>query len=195
MTSTGYSAFVMAMERVEKRLRMVSSALDAAGIAYAVVGGNAVAAWVSRVDPAATRATKDVGLLVRKDDDEEISRVMADLGFERQDLRPLVLFTDPEEPSKRSGVHLVWSDTLIRPSYACPSPSVDEAVRDPEGFAVLDLPALVRMKLTSFRDVDRVHVADLAQVGLIDQALIDSLPVELKQRLTELLDALESDDE
>ncbi len=194
MTTTGYSAFVMAMDRVEKRLRQVSTALDAAGIPYAVVGGNAVAAWVSRIDPAATRATKDVDLLVRKGDDERITQVMSELGFRREDLRRLVLFIDPEEPSKRSGVHLVWSDTLIRPSYACPSPSVDEAVRDPEGFAVLDLPALVRMKLTSFRDIDRVHVADLAQVGLIDASLGESLPPELQQRLASILDQCDDDD-
>jgi len=194
MTRTGYSAFVMTMERVEKRLRQVAAALDAAAIPYAVVGGNAVAAWVSRIDPAATRATKDVDLLVRKEDDAKISEVMHALGFTRQDPRPLVLFIDPEEPSKRSGVHLVWSDTLIRPSYACPSPSVDEAVRDPEGFAVLDLVALVRMKLTSFRDIDRVHVADLAQVGLIDDAIRQSLAPELAQRLVSILDAQDDDD-
>lgn len=194
MTTTGYSAFVMTMQRVEKRLREVSAALDAAGIAYAVVGGNAVAAWVARIDPAATRATKDVDLLVRKEDDAPIARVMSELGFKREDLRRLVLFIDPEEPSKRSGVHLVWSDTLIRPSYACPSPSVNEAVRDPEGFAVLDLPALVRMKLTSFRDIDRVHVADLAQVGLIDDALRDTLPEALRDRLDTILDEQEDDD-
>lgn len=184
----------MAMDRVEKRLRLVSAALDQAGIRYAVVGGNAVAAWVSRIDPSATRATKDVDLLVQKQDDASIAEVMARLGFTRQDLSRLVLFIDPEEPSKRSGIHLVWSDTLIRPSYTCPSPSVNEAVRDPEGFAVLDLPALVRMKLTSFRDIDRVHVKDLAQVGLIDTELTQSLPIELQQRLKELLDDMDPDD-
>src|SRR5436305_562893 len=59
----------MAMDRVERRLHQVSAALDAARIPYAVCGGHAVAAWVSRVDPAATRATKDVNLLVCADDD------------------------------------------------------------------------------------------------------------------------------
>lgn len=194
MASTGYSAFVMTMERVHKRLRQVSAALDAAGIRYAVVGGNAVAAWVSRIDPAATRATKDVDLLVRKQDDQRISQVMGELGFDRQDLRRLVLFIDPAEPSTRSGVHLVWADTLIRPSYACPSPSVDEAVRDPEGFAVLGLAALVRMKLTSFRDIDRVHLADLARVGLIDLADHAALPATLQDRLASVLDQQDDDD-
>ncbi|XAM01039.1 nucleotidyltransferase family protein [Phycisphaeraceae bacterium D3-23] len=186
MIAKGYSSFVMAMDRVEKRLRQVSAALDEAGIPYAIVGGNAVAAWVARIDPAATRATKDVDILVRREDDPRIAEVMAGLGFRREDLRRLVLFIDPEEPSKRSGVHLVWADTLIRPSYVCPSPSTDEGVRDPEGFTILDLPALVRMKLTSFRDIDRVHIADLIEVGLVSDAVRDALPAELRARLDEI---------
>src|SRR5437867_261149 len=106
----------MAVERVERRLRRVTAALDAAGIPYAVIGGNAVAAWVGRVDPGAVRATKDVDLLVRRSDAERVARAMAGLGFGRQQLRDLTLFTDPEEPSKRSGVHLVWADERVRPS-------------------------------------------------------------------------------
>lgn len=173
----------MAVDRVEKRLRKVTAALDAAGVPYAVIGGNAVAAWVGRVDPGATRATKDVDLLVRRDDAKRVDDVMLSLGFSRQDLRRLVLFIDPEEPSKRSGVHLVWADERIRPSYACPAPSVEDAVRDPEGFMVLSLSALVQMKLTSFRAIDQAHVADLLSVELIDASIRSSLPPELLDRL------------
>ena len=46
---------VRAVEKVRDRLRRAAAALDAAGVAYAVVGGNAVAAWVARVDEAAVR--------------------------------------------------------------------------------------------------------------------------------------------
>lgn len=74
----------MAVDRVERRLRRVTAALDQAGIPYAVIGGNAVAAWVGRVDPGATRATKDVDLLVRKEDADRITKVMTDLGFTRE---------------------------------------------------------------------------------------------------------------
>lgn len=176
----------MAVDRVERRLRLVTSALDAAGVPYAVIGGNAVAAWVGRVDPSATRATKGVDLLVRRSDLDRVSAVMASLGFLREDLRRLVLFIDPAEPSKRSGVHLVWAGEKVLPSYAAPAPDVAEAVRDPEGFLVLDLPALVRMKLTSFRDVDRVHVADMLSVGLIDAGLRGGLPRALRERLESL---------
>ncbi len=178
-----FRAYAMAVERVERRLRRVAAALDTAGIPYAVVGGNAVAAWVARADPSATRTTKDVDLLVRRADLARVTTALAALGFERQDLRSLVLFIDPEEPSRRSGVHLVWADERVLPSYPLPAPSVDEAERDPEGFRVLSLAALVRMKLTSYRDIDRVHVADLLSVRLIDDRVRATLPADLQERL------------
>lgn len=182
----GIASHILAIERVQQRLRAVTAALDASGIAYAVVGGNAVAAWVGRVDPGASRATKDVDLLVRRTDVPAITAAITRLGFAREDLRDLVLFIDPQEPSKKSGVHLVWAGEKIRPSYTVPSPKVEEAVRDPEGYLVLDLPALVRMKLTSFRDIDRVHVRDMLSVGLIDARVRESLPSQLAERLSEV---------
>jgi hypothetical protein len=178
-----FRTYAMAVERVERRLRRVTAALDGAGIPYAVVGGNAVAAWVARADPSATRTTKDVDLLVQRGDLARVTAAFAALGFERQDLRSLVLFIDPDEPSRRSGVHLVWADERVLPSYPIPAPSVDEAERDPEGFRVLSLPALVRMKLTSYRDIDRVHIADLLSVRLIDDHVRATLPPELLERL------------
>lgn len=181
----------MAVDRVEQRLKKVTAALDAAGIPYAVIGGNAVACWVARVDPSATRATKDVDLLINRADSSRLDKVMASLGFAREDLRRLVLFIDPEEPSKRSGVHLVWAGEKVRPSYVCAAPSVEEAVRDPEGFLVLDLPALVRMKLTSMRPIDQAHVEDLLSVGLIEPSVRKSLPQELLDNLNRIEEAMD----
>jgi hypothetical protein len=182
----GLSTHIMAIDRVQQRLRKVAAALESAGIRYAVVGGNAVAAWVSRVDPGATRATKDVDLLVRRADVPEITRAITALGFTREDLRDITLFVDPDEPSKKSGVHLVWAGEKLRPSYAERSPTVDESERDPEGFWVVSIAALVRMKLTSFRPVDQVHLIDMIDVGLLDAPLRLSLPPALRERLEEL---------
>lgn len=182
----GIAFHIMAIERVQQRLRRVTAALDAAGIPYAVVGGNAVAAWVGRVDQGATRATKDVDLLVRRTDTPRITAAITALGFTREDLRDIVLFVDPDEPSKKSGVHLVWAAERIRPSYTVLSPTVEESERDPDGFAVVSLPGLVRMKLTSFRPIDQAHVADMLGVGLIDDKVRQSLPPELLARLDQV---------
>jgi hypothetical protein len=171
----------------------VTAALDAEGIRYAVIGGNAVALWVAKADPAATRTTKDVDLLVDRADLDRIAAVMKGLGFVQENPRRLVLFVDPDEPSRRSGVHLVWAGLKVRPSYEHPAPGLDEAVFDPEGFWVLDLPALLRMKLTSLRDLDRVHVADLLRVKMIDRNLREALPLDLQARLDDIDRAMDDE--
>ena len=190
MVVSPFQTYVMAVERVERRLRRVTEALNAAGIRYAVIGGNAVAVWVAKADPSATRTTVDVDLLVDQSDLEAVTRVFTEvLKFTRHDLRRLVLFTDPDEPSKRSGVHLVWAGRKVLPSYAHPAPNVDESVFEPQhGFSVLDLAALVRMKLTSYRFKDRVHLLDMIEVGLIDAAWPARFSAELAERLQTLLD-------
>lgn len=68
-----------------------------------------------------------------------------------------------------------------------PSPDVTESEQG-AGFRVLALAALVRMKLTAFRDNDRTHLRDMLDVGLIDAAWLTRLPAELAPRLQHLLD-------
>src|SRR5207248_3972302 len=63
-----WERMIRAVEKVRERLLRASAALEKAGIPYAVIGGNAVAAWVSRVDESAVRNTPDVDLLLRRQD-------------------------------------------------------------------------------------------------------------------------------
>jgi hypothetical protein len=58
-----WERMLRAVEKVRERLRRAVAALEAAGVPYAVADGNAVAAWVSRVDEAAVRNTQDVDIL------------------------------------------------------------------------------------------------------------------------------------
>ncbi len=87
------------MEKVRDRLLRSTAALEAAGVPYAVIGGNAVMAWVEQADEAA-----------------------------------------------------------------------------------------VRMKLTSNRDKDRMHLRDMLGVGLIDATWPARYPPELAARLQHLID-------
>ena len=57
-------AMVRAVEKVRQRLEKTTAILKAAEIPFAVAGGNAVAAWVTRVDEAAVRNTPDVDILI-----------------------------------------------------------------------------------------------------------------------------------
>ena len=68
-----------------------------------------------------------------------------------------------------------------------PTPDVSESEAT-ETFRLLSLDALVRMKLTSFRDKDRVHLRDLMDVGLVDASWLEKIPATLRPRLQELLD-------
>lgn len=71
---------VRAVEKVRERLLRSTAALDRAGVLYAVVGGNAVAAWVSRVDEAAVRNTQDVDILLRRGDFERAKTALEAAG-------------------------------------------------------------------------------------------------------------------
>jgi len=55
-------------------------------------------------------------------------------------------------------------------------------------FRVLSLEPLVQIKLTAYRDKDRMHLRDLLDVGLIDQSWVPRFPAELAARLQHLID-------
>jgi hypothetical protein len=57
---------VRVVERVRERLLQATTAMENTGIAYAVAGGNPVAARVSRIDEAAVRNTQDVDIILRR---------------------------------------------------------------------------------------------------------------------------------
>lgn len=182
-----WERMIGAVERVKERLLRATGALDRAGIPYAVVGGHAVAAWVSRVDEAAVRNTRDVDLLLRRRDLDAATTALGEAGFVRRHVAGLDLFLDGPTAKARDAVHVVVAGEKVRPDYPTPAPDVSES-EPTAAFRVVTLEALVRMKLTSFRLKDRVHLLDLAEVGLIDRAWIERLPPDLAVRLRETLD-------
>lgn len=182
-----WERMIRAVEKVRQRLERATQALEQAGIDYAVAGGNAVAAWVSRVDEAAVRNTQDVDILIRRDDLKAVKNVLEGQGFVFRHAASIDMFLDGPGAKARDAIHIVMADEKVRDSYLLPAPSVTESELA-GAFRVLSLEALVRMKLTSFRDKDRTHVRDLIDVGLVDASWPERLPRELGVRLQELLD-------
>ncbi len=178
---------VNAVEKVRQRLLRATSAMETAKIPYAVAGGNAVALWVSRVDESAVRNTKDVDILVRREDFAKVKQALEGSGFVYRRAAGLEVFLDGEQGKVRDGVHIVFANEKVRPEELLANPDVsDSEVTDQ--FRVLSLEALVRIKLTSFRDKDRVHLRDLIETGLVDDQWMQRLPVDLAMKLKLLLD-------
>jgi hypothetical protein len=176
-----------AVENVRRRLLRAAGALKAANVPYAVAGGNAVAAWVSRVDEAAVRNTQDVDIVLRRADLPAAREALGRAGFIYRHAASIDMFLDGPDAKAREAVHIVFAAEKVRADYASSAPDVSES-EETETFRLLSLDALVRMKLTSFRDKDRVHLRDLLDVGLVDASWLKRVPNALRSRLQELLD-------
>jgi hypothetical protein len=178
---------IRAVEKVRERVLRASSALEHGHVPYAVIGGNAVAAWVSKVDESAVRNTRDVDILLRRDDLDAAASALAKAGFVRRHVKGVDMFLDGPDAKARDAVHVVFAGEKVYPDDVLPAPDINESEQD-ASFRVLKLDALVRMKLVSWRDKDRTHVRDMIELELIDRSWTERLPPPLDERLNQLLD-------
>ena len=139
-----------AVEKVRERLNRAVAALKAADIPYAVAGGNAVAAWVSRVDEAAVRNTQDVDILLRREDLEQAKQALGAAGFVFRHAKSVDMFLDGPRAKVRDAVHVMFAGEKVAPDYLTHAPDVT-AVDATGPFHVVDFEPLVQMKLTSYR--------------------------------------------
>lgn len=181
-----WERMIGAVEKVRERLLRATAALEKAGVAYAVAGGNAVAAWVSRVDEAAVRNTQDVDILLRRSDLAAATAALGAAGFVHRHAAGVDMFLDGLQAKARDALHVVFAAEKVRPEYVLAAPDVADSEATALG-CVLSLEALVTMKLTSFRDKDRVHLRDLLDVELIDVDWRLRLPPELAARLQQII--------
>jgi len=177
----------MALEDVTNRLQRIVGALEAGSIPYALVGDQAVALWVATKDPAAVRTTKDVDILLRRQDLPRARAAALSVGMDYVEVVGVGMFIEPNDPNPRKAVHLVWAGEKVRPENPLPAPAIDERKSLEPGKQVVTLHGLVRMKLIANRDQDRLHLRDMIDVGLLDRDMIKDLPDELVERLNTLL--------
>jgi hypothetical protein len=176
-----------AVEVVKDRLRRVSRALNAAGVPYAVIGGNAVQHWVSQVDESVVRNTRDVDIILNESDLERAIEALATEGFIYRRSAGVTMFLDGPNAKARDAVHVIFAGKKVREEYPEPVPAIDEA--DWIGEArTLPFERLVTMKLTSYRRKDQVHLQDMISIGLIDTTWPSRFSPVLRERLQELLD-------
>jgi hypothetical protein len=176
-----------AVERVRERLERAATALEGAGVPYAIIGGHAVRAWMAQVDEAAVRTTRDVDILLRRSDWPTAVEALERAGFVYRHARGIDMFLDGPTAKERDAVHVVFAGEKITARDPLVAPDVSHT-EEIQSHRTLRLEPLVRMKLTAFRDKDRMHLRDLLDVELIDESWCTRLPTELASRLKELLD-------
>jgi hypothetical protein len=174
------------VEQIFDVVRRLAAALSAAGIPYRVVGGLGVFLHVSRRDPLAARMTRDVDVAVDRNDLQRIRDAVQPFGFDFRHAAGVDLLVDAAEPQRRSAIHFVFVREKVRPEYTEPVPAFTPPVETPDGILIAPVADLVRMKLTSYRLKDRVHLKDLDSVGLITPDIESGLPELLRARLAQV---------
>ena len=176
-----------AVEKVRERLDRACQALNSADVPYAVIGGNAVAAWVATRDEGAVRNTRDVDILLDPKDSNAATIALEAVGFHRVVTMGTTMFLDGEDGKPSEAVHVIWAGQKVKDSYPVAAPEVGQS-REIEQKKIVELESLLAMKLVSFRDKDRVHIRDMIGVGLIDETWTTKFDPPLSERLQELLD-------
>ena len=125
-TASPWKRHIMALDDVTDRLERICGALEKASVPYALVGGQAVAMWVATRDPAAVRTTKDIDILIRREDLHKARAAASSVGMDYFEVIGVGMFLDRQDPNPRHAVHLVWAGEKVRPNYELPAPTIDQ---------------------------------------------------------------------
>lgn len=179
-TIASYDAHISQLIDIAERLEKV---FGEAGVGYRIVGGLAVFLHVRNRDPLAARTTRDVDVAIRREDLENVRSSAPAGGFEFRHAAGVDMLVDRTAPKSRSAVHFVFLNEKVQPDYLEPVPAMEDAVRTEDGLMLVSVEDLLRMKLTSFRLKDQVHIQDMDAVGLITRDVEQGLQPALAERL------------
>jgi hypothetical protein len=174
------------MERLFERIKRLHAALDSAGIEYRVVGGLAVFFQVSLRKPGRGRSTEDVDIAVDRLELQRIAEAAEKFGFRYRHVAGIDMLVDAEKPLASTAVHMIFINEKVRVEYLEAVPGFSEPTRTEEGILLAPVADLVKMKLTSFRMKDQLHLKDLDSAHLITPDIEASLPEALVRRLGEV---------
>ncbi|HTX39233.1 MAG TPA: hypothetical protein VME43_29615 [Bryobacteraceae bacterium] len=167
--------FEEGMYSLTNDLEQLVKALRDAGVQFEIVGGVAVNAHIFLEHRSRSFVTRDIDVLIRRNDLEQVAKATESLGSE--------------------AVHLVFAGEKSRTTQAQPHPELHPEEKHLSGIAIPVAPLrdLLQMKLNAFRLKDLVHIEILDDAGLITPAVERELPEILQQRLTEARQRIAAD--
>jgi hypothetical protein len=181
------SFFEKRVEQLFDLASVIEKSFSDAGLEYRIVGGLAVYLYVEEAESDAGRLTKDIDIAVRREDLAQIETAVRPYGLELRHAAGVDMLVQSTAPSARRAVHLVFAAEKVRPEYFEPTPAMGPACTI-RGLRLITLTDLVRMKLTSYRLSDAVHLKDLDEAGLITSEIEATLPASLRERLAQVRD-------
>jgi hypothetical protein len=174
--------------RVEQLLELagrVEKAFSSAGLEYRVVGGLAAYLYIEEKEPDAGRLTKDIDILVRREDLAKIAQAVEPLGLQYRHAAGVDMLVQTSAPAARRAVHLIFAGEKVRQEYPEAAPEV-AACRTIRQIRIVPLADLVRMKLVSFRLRDQTHLKDLDEAGFITRDIENGFSEVLRERLAQV---------
>ena len=166
-------------------LQELSVPLEQAGIPHELVGGLAVFLHVENADSTHSSLTRDIDVMIRREDLSRVVTIAEDYGFRFQHSAGIDMLFYGETNSARNAVRLLYEGEKFKATQLELHPRIDpiRAGLHGQDFQVIPVPDLVRMKLSSYRDKDRVHVRGMDAAGLITRDVEQGLSEELLERL------------
>lgn len=174
------------VERLRDSAKRIAAVMEKAGVPYRVVGGYATFVHVDRIDPIRARLTADVDVAVDRADLGRIREAAAEFGLEFRHVAGVDMLVEANQPRARTAIHLIFVREKVRSEYLEEVPGFSEPARSSEGVLIAPVADLVKMKLTSFRLKDKLHLQDLDSVGLITPEIEAELSETLQTRLAEV---------
>lgn len=168
-------------------LEKIATTLRDAGASFEIVDGVAVNAHILPLHRSRSFVTRDIDVLIDRNDLERAARAAEPLGYRAKKMMGGYTLIRPEQELAEA-VHLLFAGEKSKSTQPLPHPSLRPERRDFLGIAVPLTPLrdLLQMKLTSFRPKDLVHLEILDEAGLITAALEEYLPTVLRERLSEV---------
>lgn len=169
-------------------LERILAVLREAKVPFEVVGGVAVNAHVDGVRRSRSFVTRDIDLLVERNDLDKIVAAAESAGYNgRRIFGGFMLIRPQQDPEE--AVHLWFVGERPRSTHPTPNPPINpEEKQLPEievSIPVARVRELVQMKLNSFCPKDETHLEILDKCGLITPAMESELPPVLRERLAQ----------
>ena len=166
-------------------LQKLSVPLEQAGVPHELVGGLAVFLHVENADSTHSSLTRDIDVMIRREDLPRVVAIAEKHGFRFRHSAGLDMLLYGETNRARNAVHLLFSGEKVKAAQLEAHPSIRPVRAGLHGqdFLVIPVTDLVRMKLSSNRDKDRVHIRGMDAAGLITKTVEAGLGDNLRSRL------------